>query len=242
MQIIIYGTISGLALIIGAAIGIWLKLSRRAIAHFMAFGSGVLICAMTFGLLEEAFNHGGHSAVTIGFVSGGLAFIGFDYLIHLGGGRKHKNQHIISDNVESSGRLIVLGSILDGIPESIALGIALASSQGRGALMLIAIVLSNFPEGISSVTGLRKEGFNNKRIFSLWGSVATLTLVFAIFSYTFLSAINPDSIGILEAFAAGSILAMLADSMMPEAYKEGGPSIGLLTILGFLTAFIVSRL
>jgi ZIP family zinc transporter len=130
---------------------------------------------------------------------------------------------------------------LDGIPESVALGISFFNGQGRGFLMLAAIVLSNFPEGISSINGLRKEKFSERQIYLIWTVVALLTASITVLSYIFLHDINPNTIGIIEAFAAGAILAMLADSMMPEAYEEGGVLIGLLTVTGFLTAFIISR-
>ncbi len=240
-QIIIYGIISGSALLLGALFGIIFNFSQKTIARFMAFGAGVLICALTFGLMEEAFGHGGFDAVIIGFIIGGLVFILGDYFLHLWGGRSHKRHQHARPIAEPSGTLITLGAMLDGIPESIALGIALFTGQGRGLLMLVAIALSNFPESISSITGLRREGYNHRRIITLWASVGILTAVVAIFSYVFLNNINPNTIGIIEAFAAGAILAMLADSMMPEAYEEGGFTIGILTILGFLTAFIISR-
>lgn len=225
----------------GSLTGIAFSLRQKTIARFMAFGSGVLICALTFGLMEEAFGHGGFDAVIVGFLLGGLVFIIGDYLVHIKGGRRHKRKQIIEAKTNSNGKVIAIGALLDGLPESIALGISIFNGQGRGILMLSAIVLSNFPEGISSITGLKKEGFSRNKIFLLWGSVAILTLFTTIISYAFLHDVNPNTIGALEAFAAGAILAMLADSMIPEAYEEGGFSIAFLTVLGFLAAFIISR-
>jgi ZIP family zinc transporter len=240
-QIIIYGLAGGLSLFVGALVGTGFNLKQKTIAAFMAFGSGVLICALTFGLMEEAFSHGGFDAVILGFISGGLVFIFGDFLIHLKGGRRHKRKSIFSNQGETNGSAITLGAILDGIPESAALGIALFVGQGRGILMLIAIILSNFPEGISSVTGLRKEGYSKPKIYYMWAIVGLILTAIAVLSFVFLHDINPNIIGIIEAFAAGAILAMLADTMMPEAYGEGGFSIGILTVLGFLVAFILSR-
>lgn len=208
----------------------------------MAFGAGVLICALTFGLMEEAFKHGGFDAVIIGFVAGGLLFIGGDYLIHLKGGRKHRRKSLIPPkNDEANGKAITLGALLDGVPESVALGIAVAAGQGQGILMLAAITISNFPEGISSINGLRKEGFSKKKIFVMWLIVAVITAIVTVLSFFYLRKLDSNTIGIIESFAAGAILAMLADTLMPEAYEEGGFSIGILTVLGFLTAFLLSR-
>jgi ZIP family zinc transporter len=239
---VIYGIVSGISLLLGAITGSYFNLSQKTIARFMAFGAGVLICALTFGLMEEAFKHGGFDAVIIGFVAGGLLFIAGDYLIHKKGGRKHKRKPLLppKDNV-ANGKAITMGALLDGIPESVALGIAIAAGQGQGILMLSAIAISNFPEGVSSINGLKKEGFSKRNIFIMWAVVAVLTALATVLSYIYLKALNPNTIGIIEAFAAGAILAMLADTLMPEAYEEGGFSIGILTVFGFLTAFLLSR-
>ncbi|MDO8507185.1 MAG: ZIP family zinc transporter [bacterium] len=242
VQAIIFGAVSGLSLLFGAATGLIFKLNQKVIARFMAFGAGVLVCALTFGLMEEAFGHGGFDAIIIGFLLGGIVFILGDYVLHLKGGRRHKRHQLVEARKDSNGKVITMGALLDGIPESVALGIALFTGGGTGILMLVAIVLSNFPEGISSVDGLKKEGFTSAGIYKIWGVVALLALIFTVLSFVFLHDITPNTIGIIEAFAAGAILAMLADSMMPEAFDDGGFSIGILTVLGFLTAFIVSKL
>lgn len=240
-QAILYGAISGLALVVGAFVGLTFNLKQKVIAAFMAFGSGVLICALTFGLMEEAFHHGGFDAIITGFLAGGIVFIGGDYLLHIYGGRRHRRRPLYQSRRETGGRVITLGAVLDGIPESIALGIALFNSAATGFLMLVAIFLSNFPESIASLTGLKNEGYKNWRIYLLWGTTGLVTLGITVASYQFLHELSRNTLGIIEAFAAGSILAMLADSMIPEAYEEGGTAIGLLTVLGFLVAFILSR-
>lgn len=241
LQIVLYGLISGFSLLFGAFSGYGFNLKQKTIAGFMAFGSGVLICALTFGLMEEAFNHGGFDAIILGFLGGGVVFILGDYFIHRQGGRRHKRKTIFENPKEPNGTAIFMGAVLDGIPETIALGIAFFNGQGRGLLMLVAIVLSNFPEGISSVNGLKKEGFSKRNIYLMWTIIALTLAAIAVLSFVFLNGINPNTIGIIEAFAAGAILAMLADTMMPEAFEEGGFLIGILTVLGFLIAFILSR-
>lgn len=239
---VIYGGVSSLALLIGAWVGIYFKLKQKTIARFMAFGSGVLVCALTFGLMEEAFVRGGFDATIGGFVLGGILFIAGDYLIHTMGGRRHKKiQHLIPGGTKSNGQVITLGALLDGIPESIALGITIFAGGGTGVLMMVAIALSNFPESVSSVGGLKKENFSNGRIYLIWTIVALLGFAATILSYVFLHDVNSNILATIEAFAAGAILAMLADSMMPEAFEEGGFSIGILTVLGFLLAFILAK-
>lgn len=242
-QIILYATLSGFSLILGAIIALKFKLSQKVVAFFMAFGSGVLICALTFGLMQQSFEHGGFDAVIIGFLLGGLVFIGSDYLMHRSGLKKHRKLNFLKVKFDQNptGELITLGAILDGVPESIALGIALFNSHATGLLMLVAIFISNLPEGFSSTAGLLKEGFKKSKILLGWLAVGITLALIAIISFVFLHDLDPNTIGIIEAFAAGSILAMLADSMMPEAFDEGGFEIALATILGFLLAFIISR-
>ncbi|MHB1442993.1 MAG: ZIP family metal transporter [Candidatus Humimicrobiaceae bacterium] len=238
---IIYSFLAGFSLILGVIIGTVFKIRQRAIAAIMAFGSGVLICALTFGLMEEAFKHGGFDAIVIGFLIGGVVFIGGDFLVHRYGGRNHKKKKHFRSLRDTNGKAIVLGASLDGIPESIALGLSLLEQNGIGLLMLAAIFLSNLPESISSIGDLRKEGFSTKKIYFMWSIVSMGSMVAAILSFIFLKNINLNMRGIIESFASGAILAMLADSMMPEAYEEGGYLIGFLTMLGFLTAFILSK-
>ncbi len=239
---IIYSFLAGFSLILGVIIGTVFKISQRVIAAIMAFGSGVLICALTFGLMEEAFKHGGFDAIVIGFLVGGVVFIGGDFLVHRYGGRNYKKKKHSRTVKDTNGKAIILGAALDGIPESIALGLSLLEQNGIGLLMLAAIFLSNLPESLSSVDDLRKEGISTKQIYFSWSIVSISSIVAAILSFFFLKNISLNTRGIIESFASGAILAMLADSMMPEAYEEGGYLIGILTMLGFLTAFILSKL
>jgi ZIP family zinc transporter len=241
-KVFLYASLTGFSLILGVIIGTTLKINQKVIAAIMAFGSGVLICALTFGLMEEAFKHGGFDAIIIGFLLGGLVFISGDFLIHRIGGRNHKRKPHFKSTKETNGKAIVLGSLLDGVPESIALGVALLSKNGIGLLMLVAIFLSNLPESLSSIDDLQKEGFSKQRIYLAWSIVSLCVTSSVVLSFLFLEKLDLNALGIIESFASGAILAMLADSMMPEAYEDGGFLIGFLTMLGFLTAFILSKI
>jgi zinc transporter, ZIP family len=240
--VLLYASLTGSSLILGVVIGTSLKISQKIIAAIMAFGSGVLICALTFGLMEEAFKHGGFDAIIIGFLLGGLVFITGDFLIHRIGGRNHKGKAHFESTRETNGQAIVLGSLLDGVPESIALGVALLSKNGIGLLMLVAIFISNLPESLSSIDDLQREGLSKKRIYLIWSTVSICVALSVVLSFLFLEKLDLNALGIIESFASGAILAMLADSMMPEAYEYGGFMIGFLTMLGFLTAFILSKI
>ena len=241
-QALVFAFINGFSLIAGAFIGIYFHLQQKTIAAIMAFGSGVLICALTFGLMEEAFKHGGFDAIIIGFLAGGLLYLLGDWTIHYWGGRKHKRHQHISAKHGSNGLMITLGATLDGIPEAIALGIALFANPTVGLMMMAAIAVSNIPESIASVSGLKKENFSQKHIFMIWISVGITVALATLLSFIFLHDLNLNTLGMLESLAAGAILAMLAGSMMPEAYEEGGYAVSILTIAGFLVTFVMSRL
>jgi ZIP family zinc transporter len=240
-RVIIFAFLTGLSLILGVIIGTSFKIKQKVIAAIMAFGAGVMICALTFGLMEDAFKFGGFDAIIIGFLIGGIVFIAGDFLIHLLGGRHYKKKKPFKAIRETNGKAIVFGALLDGIPESITLGIALLDQNGIGILMVAAIFLSNLPESLSSVDDLEKEGLSKKKIYIMWLIVSMVVTITTVLSYFFLKNLNTNILGIILSFAAGSILAMLADSMIPEAYEEGGYLIGFLTILGFLTAFILYK-
>jgi ZIP family zinc transporter len=225
----------------GAGAGLIVHFGKKPMAMFMAFGSGVMICAITFGLMQEAFHLGGFGSSLIGFSAGGLVFLLGDYWMHLHGAKKHQSKPLVKTSAQSTGPLITMGAILDGIPESVALGVALFAGHSTGLLMAAAIFLSNIPEGLSSVPGLRREGYNTRRISVIWLLTSIFLSAVVIVSYLFLGHLPENILGFIQAFAAGAILAMLANSMMPEAFDEGGFAITPMTIAGFLAAFVVAK-
>lgn len=248
----VYGLIGGAALFIGALIGIYMKVSQRVVGVVMAFGSGVLISALTFDLMEKAYKSGGFDSVSIGFITGALLFVGGDYLIDSFGGHyrklKHGTQHLTrqatanDSKPASSGSAILLGALLDGIPESAAIGVGLAAGQGVGLSMLIAVFLSNLPEGLSGAMGMKTAGHSKIYIMLVWGTTIAVSGGAAALGYQFLGHASKDVIAITMALAAGAILAMIADTMMPEAFEESGRFVALVTVAGFLIAFIVSHM
>ena len=247
-----YGLIGGMALFIGALIGLYMKVSKRTVGVVMAFGSGVLISALTFDLMEKAYQLGGFDSVSIGFIAGALLFVFGDYLIDSYGGSSRKSGHgiqhakkkitAVNSKLASSGSAIFLGALLDGIPESAAIGIGLAAGKGVGLSMLVAVFLSNLPEGISGARGMKESGHSQGYIMTVWIGTIALSSVAAAMGYTFLGHASKDTIAATLALAAGAILAMIADTMIPEAFEEGGRFVALVTVTGFLLAFVVSHL
>ncbi len=237
-SVIFYGFLSVAPLVIGAWLGAYLNVKEKYLGAISAFGAGALIAALTFGLMEESFKLGGLDNSIIGFVVGGVLFVVGDLLIIKIGGRGHRRFY---DVESSTGWGIVLGAVLDGIPESIALGIGLLLNKTVGLLVLVAIILANLPEALSSAYDLKRVKKSNREILLTWVFVAIAGLVFVILGYTVFAHMSESVTATFESFAAGAILAMLAVTMMPEAYKESGLDASLATVLGFLVIFILSK-
>lgn len=225
------------SLIIGAALASYLKISRRVLGLIMAFGVGVLISAISFELAEEAFaaSHRGW-AVAAGLAAGALVFFAGDSIIDRMGGRKHRTRQ----GESGSGLAILLGTILDGIPESVVIGLALVNGGSISIAMVAAVFLSNLPEAIGATSGLLLSGWSKRRVFGLWSAVAVVSGVAAWIGFAFFDTASSATLAFTLAFAAGALLTMIADSMMPEAFKDSGKYVGLVTTLGFGLAFLIS--
>ena len=140
----------------------------------------------------------------------------------------------------SSGLALVLGALLDGIPESAAIGISLIGGGGVGVAMVAAVFLSNIPESMSATTGLKASGRSTGWIMGLWALVVAASTVASVLGYALLGGASAETVAFIQTFAAGAILTMLADTMMPEAVEHAGRLVGLLTVLGFAVAFFLS--
>jgi ZIP family zinc transporter len=235
-----WGFVGGFALLVGAVLGLRVGASQRIIGLVMAFGAGVLISALAFELTDEAFRRGGTDAVAVGLAAGAAAFFAGDWVVDHRGGNHRKRSG--GEQEGGSAAAIVIGAMLDGIPESIAIGVSLLGGEGVGVAVVAAVFLSNVPESLSAATGLRKAGHSARWILGLWLAVALISALAAALGYQFLGGASPNVIGFIQAFAAGAILTMLADTMMPEAFEHGGSLVGLVTVVGFSAAFFLSLL
>ncbi len=231
----LWGLFAGGALLVGAALGLRFQAPRWVIALVMAFGVGALISAVTFELTEEAYTRGGTTALLVGLTLGALVFFAGDLVIDRRGGRHRKRS---GGQQSEAGGAILLGAALDGFPESVVIGLSLFEGGGVGLAFVLAVAISNVPEGLSGATGLRKAGHRPGRVLLMWAVVALVSAAAAALGYGLADGLSDGVVAVLQAFAAGAILTMLADTMMPEAFDEGGhrPWVGLATVLGFALA------
>ena len=224
--------------------GYYLHLPRRLIASVMAFGSGVLISALSFDLMDEAFKSGGFVSTSIGFITGAVIFTIANILISNAGAkhRKRSGPHQHSEKEKGgSGMAIAIGSLIDGIPESIVIGVSMINGGAVSMVAVTAIFLSNIPEGISSAAGMKKAGRSPKYVFLLWAGIALICGIASLAGFILFAGFSAGVIAATTATAAGAILAMLADTMIPEAFETAHNYAGLITVLGFLSAFILTK-
>jgi ZIP family zinc transporter len=236
-----WGFAAAATLIVGGAFALRFPVGERALGMVMAFGSGVLISAVAFELVEEAFNKAsGKGSVALGLFAGSVVFYTGDSLIDRTGGADRK--HSGGRQAEGSPLAIVLGIVLDGIPESIVLGLTIVVSGSVSAAFLVAVALSNIPEAIAASSGLAKAGWAQRQILGLWLLVAIVSGLAALLGFVAFDSASGGTVAFVLAFAGGAILTMLADTMMPEAFEHGGKLVGLVTTLGFGLAFAISAL
>ncbi len=248
LEATIVGLLAGSSILIGALLGLYLKINHKAIAIIMAFGAGVLISALSIDLMNEAFEKS-HNAWVVGlsFLAGALVFVGGDYLIDNRGGyfRRHSQglAQVKKGNSgeDNSGSAILLGTLLDGIPESFVVGAGIAAGGNTSLVFLAAVFLSNLPEGMSGTLGMKLTGMSNRKVLLIWTTTLVVTILSSIGGYLFLGNAPQNVHAAAMAFASGAILAMLCDTMIPEAFKFGGRFVALITVIGFLLAFLLSK-
>jgi ZIP family zinc transporter len=225
---LIFGLIASSGLLIGGVAGAFWKPPRHLVAVALAFASGTLITALAFELFGESFKSGGLLLSSAGLLAGAAVFVVSDTAL----------DRYTAKN--SSGLAILAGMVLDGIPENVALGLALL--HGGGSLtLLVAIFASNLPESLGGAVGMKGQGHSKRFVILSWLATTVLLTGAVVAGNTLLSGIGEGPLSVLKAFAGGAVLASVADTLMPDAYRQGGPFVAFATAVGFLLSFVLSH-
>jgi ZIP family zinc transporter len=215
-----WGALAASSLVIGALIGLARPWPRQAIGLVLGFGAGALISAVSFELAEEGVRLAGALPVAIGLGVGAITY------------------YLASIKVASmgGGGALALGAFLDGIPEQMVLGIGLAGGASVSAGLLAAIFVSNLPEAIGGATDMRRQMHSRRRVALNWVGIASACALATVVGYAVADAASNELQAAINGFAAGALLVMLVDSMIPEATEQAGRTTGLVTALGFAVA------
>lgn len=214
------------------------SLSKRTIGIILGFGAGTLISAISYELIFESVNLArGTGFPAFGFLTGAFVFYFADWLIARFGAIDPLDQ----DKPKQS-RLIapmVLAIILDGIPESIVIGLGIFEGGSVSLAMLVAVFISNLPEAIAGTSGMKSSGWSRGKIFFLWMGIALVCAVATVAGFSLFSGASERWLTFIQSFAGGAILMILANSMIPEAYEHGGKLAGIFTVLGFFISVTI---
>ncbi|GAB3218978.1 ZIP family zinc transporter [Kineococcus gypseus] len=240
-----WGLLGGAALVVGAAVAWFVTVPSKVVAAVMAFGAGVLISALAFDLALEAAETGGLAVTAVSFLAGALLYVAANAVLARHGARHRKRsgaQQPSESEQGGSGAAIAVGALLDGVPESVVLGVGLLGGGGVSTAVVAAVFISNVPEGLSSVAGMKRAGRSAGYVFGVWVGIALVSALAAAVGYAALGGASPQVVAAITALAAGAILTMIADTMIPEAFERTQVYTGLIATLGFLVAFTISRL
>jgi ZIP family zinc transporter len=227
LSALLWGAVAASSLVIGAVLGVVRRWDDRLIGAVLAFGAGALISSVSFELVEDGLATAGGLPVGLGLAAGALAFfVGDRFVEHLGG----------RSGRSAAGMPLLLGSLLDGVPEQAVLGIGLAAGEGVSIALLVAIFLSNLPESIGSATDMRSAGTKSRTIILGWVLVAVVCALATVGGYGISALVGDQFTGAVDGFAAGALLVMLVGSMIPEATEKAGKTAGLVAVLGFAVA------
>ncbi len=246
----LWGAVATSSLLLGGWLACLWPLRRRTLGWLMGFGAGTLLAAVAYELVFEAVQRSrGSGASTLGFFAGALAFYGGDRLIeawqrrHAGRGQEPPVPAQADERQSQDGASLavpmVLGIILDGIPESVVIGLGLLEHSVVSLGMLVAIFLSNLPEAVAGTVGMRRSGWSRRRILLLWLLIALVCALASAAGYSLFRTAPATWLSWIQAFAAGAILVMLANAMIPESYEHAGKSAGLFTVVGFFVAVVM---
>jgi zinc transporter, ZIP family len=225
-----WGALAASSLVIGALLGLARPWPPRLVGLVLAFGAGALISAVSFDLAEEGARVGDVGFLAAGLAAGAITYFSLNRMLD------RRNRRSSGASAGGTGPALALGAFLDGIPEQAVLGIGIASGQGVSVGLLVAIFVSNLPESIGSATEMHAAGTSSAGIRRLWILVAVICTAATVAGYLVADTVSGNMNAAVDGFAAGALLVMLVDSMIPDAVRKGGDVSGLVTVLGFAVA------
>lgn len=231
LSALLFGLVASSALVIGAVAGAYWTPPRPLLASALAFASGALITALAFDLFQESFERGGAWVSAIGLLAGATTFVVADEVL---------DRYIEGAGGGVSAFALLAGVTLDGIPENMALGVSLLETSGALTL-LVAIFFSNLPEALGGAVGMREQGRSRRFAIGVWSATAAVLAAAVVVGNVALSRTGEGPLAVLLSFAGGAVLASLADTLMPDAYREGGAWVALATAAGFLLSFLIAE-
>ena len=239
IEAFLWGLVAASSLVLGAVICFVHRPGTRALGLVMGFGAGVLLSSVAYELVEEAAETSGRLGdVVLGLLVGAAVFTGGDIVVSRLGYAERKD--IGGSAAEASAMAIVLGIVLDGVPESAVIGLSLLGGATVSVSVLVAVFVSNVPESVAATGGLLAGGWSRRKVTLLWTTIALVSGAASAAGYVLLDGASDSAIAFVSAFAGGAILAMLATTMMPEAYEHAHRSTGLATTFGFIVAFAIN--
>lgn len=240
-EALLAGLIASSSLVLGAVVGLRVPIGDRALGLLMGLGAGALVSSLAFELAEEAIQQGGFVPLALGLAAGALAFYTGDRLLERGSGpdRTHRPR---GADTEASGGTLALGALLDGMPEQAAIGIGLAAGGPVGVSLIAAVFLSNVPEAVASAAAMKERKRPAGMVLALWAGVALAGTVATVLGRVVLGDASGDVTAFVLAVAAGAVIVMLTDAMIPTAVRKGGKAVGLVTCLGFALAVLADQL
>ncbi len=236
-----WGALAASSLIVGALLGLARPWPERAVGVVLAFGAGALISAVSFDLAQEGVRLGGGDSVAFGLAVGALSYYLADRAVERLGKPQRAGPATAAAPIADGGTALALGAFLDGIPEQMVLGIGLAAGDGVSVGLLAAIFIANLPEALGSATEMRAAGRTPATITRLWTIVALICTLATVAGYAIADSASGELQAAVNGFAAGALLVMLIDSMIPEAARQAGKVAGLVTVLGFGVAAALSN-
>lgn len=237
-----WGFVASSALLIGALLGWFIRFSAKTVAYVMAFGSGILVAALSFELVGSTLGEVSILWVAGGFMVGALVFSLINHQLNLPAAKHRKRSQHQPSVASNTGVAIAAGTLLDGIPESIAIGLLVASGGKLSLATIAAIFISNIPEALSSTAGMRRGGRGGWFILRLWLGIAVCSGVFAVIGAVFFGSAPAHIKALVTCVAAGGIFAMVVETMIPEAFAETHEMSGLVAALGFVVAVALQAL